>query len=245
MPLRPIRTAAEHQRAHAELERLMARNPQPGSPEADRMEVLALLIEKYEGEHFSLGAPDPASAIRFRMDQLGLRPRDLAALIGSRSKVSEILSGQRSLSLRMIRALHRSLGIPAEILLAEPGAPATPPSTQAGPKNHYERLLRRSTTRTSTLVREGSKRAPRRPRSPEPPHPAIHLRSSRKTNNAALAAWTRRVLARARAHPGRRSPKPPDHTRVTPSLLRELVALSPQPRGPLLARDLLRRRGIP
>ncbi len=94
----------------------------PGSEEYDKMEVLALLIETYEDEHYAMDLPDPIEAIKFRMDQEGLKQADLVTLIGSRSKVSEILSGKAVLSLKMIRNIHRQLGISAEVLLRESGA---------------------------------------------------------------------------------------------------------------------------
>ncbi|MCK5735901.1 MAG: ImmA/IrrE family metallo-endopeptidase [Spirochaetaceae bacterium] len=94
----------------------------PGSEEYDEMEVLALLIETYEDEHHVMDLPDPIEAIKFRMDQDNLKQADLVTLIGSRSKVSEILSGKAGLSLKMIRNIRRHLGISAEVLLRESGA---------------------------------------------------------------------------------------------------------------------------
>ncbi len=92
------------------------------SAEYDELEVLALLIESYESEHYAIDLPDPIEAIKFRMDQENLKQTDLVPLIGSRSKVSEILSGKAALSLKMIRNVHRQMGISAEVLLREPGA---------------------------------------------------------------------------------------------------------------------------
>jgi len=94
----------------------------PGGEEYDEMEVLAFLIETYEDKHYAMDLPDPIEAIKFRMDQEGLKQADLVTLIGSRSKVSEILSGKAGLSLKMIRNIHRQLGISAEVLLRESGA---------------------------------------------------------------------------------------------------------------------------
>ena len=93
-----------------------------GSEEYDEMEVLALLIETYENEHYVIDLPDPIEAIRFRMNQENLKQTDLVPLIGSRSKVSEILSGKATLSLKMIRNIYRQMGISAEVLLRESGA---------------------------------------------------------------------------------------------------------------------------
>lgn len=90
------------------------------SPEADTLEVLSLLIEKFEEVHYKIDLPDPVDAIRFRMEQTNLTQKDLVPLIGSRSKVSEVLSGKRDLTLKMMRALHEHLGIPSEVLLQTP-----------------------------------------------------------------------------------------------------------------------------
>lgn len=95
-----------------------------GTPEHDELELLVMLVESYEDRAFPLDLPDPISAIRFRMEQEGLSPKDLVPFIGSRSRVSEVLSGRRTLSLSMIRALHDGLGIPYDVLLVVPRAPA-------------------------------------------------------------------------------------------------------------------------
>ena len=116
MEIRPIRTEADHRRALKAIERLW--NARPGTAQYDRLDVLATLVAAYEEKHHPIEAPDPIEAIRFRMEQLGLERKDLERYLGSRSRVSEVLSRKRRLSLRMIRSLHRELGIPAESLLA-------------------------------------------------------------------------------------------------------------------------------
>lgn len=112
-----IRTDEDHKAALERIEQIF--NAEPGTPEGEELDLLATLVCVYEKEQFPIGPPDPISAIRFRMEQAGLRQADLIPYIGSRSKVSEILSGKRNLSLSMIRALHKGLGIPAEVLLQE------------------------------------------------------------------------------------------------------------------------------
>lgn len=119
-----IKTPEAHSAALAELEKIMIKNPVPGSSAADRLELLALLVEDYEKKHFPIPAPSPVEAILFRMEQEGLNRSDLVPFIGPKSKVSEVLGKKRPLSLTMIRKLHRGLGIPAEILLAESPAHA-------------------------------------------------------------------------------------------------------------------------
>lgn len=89
----------------------------PDTPEGDKLELIVTLIEIYEKEHFPIDSPSPLEAIKFRMDQMGLLPKDLVPFIGSKSKVSEILSGKRTLSLNMIRQLARGLNIPVEVLI--------------------------------------------------------------------------------------------------------------------------------
>ncbi len=117
--LKIIKTRKEHHAALAELKRLIVSDPAPGSEDAEKIGVLALIVESYEKKHFPLPDPDPVEAILFRMEQQGLTRSDLVPLLGSRSKVSEVLARKRSLSLSMIRALHQALGIPAEVLVRE------------------------------------------------------------------------------------------------------------------------------
>ncbi len=113
--LHPIRTEADHQAALAEVETLMGATP--GTPEGDRLDVLATLIEAYEAAHIPIPAPDPIDAILFMMEQKQLGRRDLEAAIGSRARVAEVLNRRRALTLPMIRRLSRLLDIPAEVLI--------------------------------------------------------------------------------------------------------------------------------
>jgi HTH-type transcriptional regulator/antitoxin HigA len=115
MEIKPVRTSKDHRAALAEVENLW--DAKPGTPEHDRLEVLVTLIEAYEAKHHPIPPPDPVEAIRFRMDQMDLDRKDLEGIIGSRARVSEVLSGRRRLSLGMIQRLHHRLGIPAEILI--------------------------------------------------------------------------------------------------------------------------------
>ena len=95
-----------------------------GSPESDRLDILATLIEKYEEQHFPIDLPDPVDAILFRMDQQGLSRKDLEPMLGTRNRVSEILNRRRGMSIEMIRALHDKLHIPAEVLIKPSKIPA-------------------------------------------------------------------------------------------------------------------------
>ena len=116
--IKPVRTAQDYENALARIDALM--DAAPGSPEFDELDVLVDLVELYESKHEPMGYPSPLAAIEFRMEQGNLRPRDLIPFIGSRAKVSEVLSGKRSITMPMARALHQHLGIPAEVLLHEP-----------------------------------------------------------------------------------------------------------------------------
>jgi len=115
MNIKPIKNKKDYDGALKRIESLM--DAKRNSPDFDELEVLSILVEKYEDEHFPIKSPDPIESIKFRMEQMGLSQSDLVPVIGSRSKVSEVLSGKRSLSVRMIRALHESLKIPAEVLI--------------------------------------------------------------------------------------------------------------------------------
>jgi len=111
----PIRTEQDHEAALAEIERLMA--AKPGNPEGDRLDVLVTLVEAWEAEHHAIEAPDPISLLDFVMEQRGLDRAALEPMIGSRGRVSEILSRKRPLTLEMIRRLQANLGLPAEVLV--------------------------------------------------------------------------------------------------------------------------------
>lgn len=128
MDIRPIKTARDYDAALAAISEVM--DAEPGTPEGDRLDILATLVDAYEARHFPIEAPDPVAAIRFRMEQLGLTRKDLEPLIGSRGRVSEVLSGKRRLSLDMIRRLHAELNIPASVLIQDPSARS--PRTSGG-----------------------------------------------------------------------------------------------------------------
>jgi HTH-type transcriptional regulator/antitoxin HigA len=113
--IKPIRTEKDHDAALREVERLWG--AKSGTVEGDRLDVLATLIEAYEEKKYPMDPPDPVEAIKFRMEQQGLTRKDLEPLIGTRTRVAEILNRRRGLSIEMIRRLHKSLGISAEVLI--------------------------------------------------------------------------------------------------------------------------------
>ena len=118
MEIKPIKSDRDYRRTLAQIESLMA--ALPGTPDGDRLDVLATLAEAWEQKHHSIGPPDPVEAIRFALEQRGLSRRDLEPILGSRSRVAEVLNHKRRLTLPMIRRLHQRLGIPAEVLIQEP-----------------------------------------------------------------------------------------------------------------------------
>lgn len=119
MDIRPIHTPADHKATLKEITSLMESDPAPGTSDGDRLDILVTLVQAYEARHFPVGAPDPVEAIKFRMEQSGLSVKDLEPLIGKSNRVYEVLNRKRPLTLAMIRRLHSSLGIPAEVLIAE------------------------------------------------------------------------------------------------------------------------------
>ena len=119
MKVKPIRTDADHEAALKEIERVWGATE--GTPEGDRLEILVTLVDAYERERYPIDMPDPLQAIQFRLEQEGKDERALVGVIGSRSRVYEVMRGQRALSLNMIRALHERFGIPAEVLIQAPG----------------------------------------------------------------------------------------------------------------------------
>ncbi len=113
--IKPIRTKRDYAAALEEIERLWG--AKAGTPQGDRLDVLATLVDAYEAEHYLMDPPDPVEAIKFRMEQQGLTRRDLEEIIGSRTRIAEVLNRKRGLSIAMIRRLHERLGISAEVLI--------------------------------------------------------------------------------------------------------------------------------
>ncbi|MBL8338015.1 MAG: transcriptional regulator [Rhodoferax sp.] len=120
MEVRPIHTDADYRAALREISVLMDTEPEPepGTPIGDRLDILATLVQAYESKHAPMQPPDPVEAIKFRMEQDGLTVKDLEPLIGKSNRVYEVLNRKRPLTLAMIRRLHHSLGIPANVLIS-------------------------------------------------------------------------------------------------------------------------------
>ena len=119
MNIRPIHNEADYRETLEEISTLMESDPALGTLAGDRLDILATLAQAYEARRFPIGSPDPVEAIKFRMEQSGLTVKDLEPIIGKSNRVYEVLNRKRPLTLAMIRRLHRELGIPAEVLIAE------------------------------------------------------------------------------------------------------------------------------
>ncbi len=113
--MKPIKTKKDYNQALERLEIIF--DSRKGSKEGDELEILSILVDKYENENFPIGLPDPIEAIKFRMEQLGYNQADLAKIVGLKSRASEILSKKRKLSLEMVRQLHDKLQIPTDVLI--------------------------------------------------------------------------------------------------------------------------------
>ena len=120
MDIKPIHTKADHKAALKLVSKLVDLDPARGTPDGDMLEVMSTLVEAYEARHFPIEPADPIEAIKFRMDQQGLVPRDLEPMIGRLNRVYEVLARRRPLTMSMVWRLHQQLGIPAESLIRPP-----------------------------------------------------------------------------------------------------------------------------
>ena len=243
--LRPIRTDADLERALARIEEIF--DAGEGTPESDELDVLADLVELYESKRETFAYPDPVAAIEFRMDQAGLRRRDLVPMIGSAARVSEVLSGKRAITMQMARALHDHLRIPAEVLLREPDGDAVAIDFRKFPlkqmaKRKWIRDVADLRGNAEQLIHELAGRAGVQPAAVAALYRKNdHQRINAKTDAYALNAWCWQVMAEANSHLPDRACGP---GAVTPDLLQELAGLSPAEDGPAQARDFLREHGI-
>lgn len=247
--MKPVRTEKDYEEALARIDALM--DAMPGSPAFDELDVLADLVELYESRHEPMNYPSPIAAIEFRMEQGNLRPCDLAPFIGSRAKVSEVLSGKRAITMSMARALHKHLGIPADVLLCEPdvdlddlligiewrrfpikamaklGWIASVPNLAEQAEALIRGLIDRaggSDVAAAALYRKND-----------------HMRTNAKMDAYALKAWCWQVLAVGNENPPAADYEPGT---VTPGFLEKVVQLSGFEQGPKLAKELLAKHGI-
>ena len=251
MNIRPIKTQKDHQCALAELAALLESDPAPESPDSDRAEVLGTLIDDYERRHFPIELPTPIEAIRFRMEQLGLRQKDLVPFIGSPSKVSEVLNGKRALTMKMARTLHEQLGIPAEVLLGDAEDcpnPDTPDESEFPLKEMHRRGYFQNAPKSYREFKKSSSKWLSRFLGGSGVNEALagyarstaHYRSAKTINRAAFLAWQTRTLRKSEDRPAA------DYRpgTVNETFLDELARLSIFDDAPLLAREFLEKNGI-
>ena len=248
--IKPIRTGNDYDAALSRIDELM--DAEHGSAAGQELDVLADLVELYESRNEPMGYPDPGAAIEFRMEQAGLRPRDLIPFIGSRAKVSEVLSGKRSITMPMARALHEHLGIPADVLLREPNDAFDEPLAdiewrrfplQALASRGWIPDVPDKSACAEELVRALIERAGGE-------HAACaalyrkndHLRANAKMNPFALKAWCWQVLATARAYPPKAAYR---RGTVTVEFLKQVARLSWSEAGPKIAQEFLAKHGVP
>ena len=247
--IKPIRTEEDHKRALARIDEIF--DAEGGTLEGDELDVLVDLVMYYESKTVDIGFPDPISAIKFRMDQAGLTHRDLIPYMGSRSKVSEVLSGKRDLTLSMARALHQNLGIPADVLLQKPGAEFDSTLEEIDPRRYpLKEMAKRGwidqipdlTDRAEELIRDLIKRAGGMQVAAAPLYRKNgHRRLNAKADPYALRAWCWRVLGVANESPPKADYQPGT---VTLPFMREIAHLSVFEDGPRRAQEHLAENGI-
>ncbi len=244
-----IKTEEDYESALTRINELM--DADPGTDAFDELELLAMLVDTYENTVHPIDLPDPIEAIRFRMDQTGLKQKDLVPFIGSRSKVSEVFSGKRTLSLSMIRNLHRELGIPAEVLLQDPnarlGSPLQGVDWERFPlREIFSRNWLPEFSGSLTDLKERAEEilsgwaAPLGTGALEPALLRQHVRTGSNEDGYALTTWKIRVSLQA-LEDDLPNYKPGT---VTQDFVRDLVRLSYLDRGPLLAQEYLQKNGI-
>ncbi len=243
-----IKTATDHAAALEKLEELMIANPPAGSEDSEKIELLGFLIETYEQKNHAIAPPHPVEAIRFAMDQQDLKQVDLVPFIGSKSRVSEILSGKRELTLNMVRELHRALGIPLKSLVSDPEFELPErieindyPVKAMFDAGYFESVAKQKWTaikdRLEELLHEFF--AGRQNDSIGCLNRQTSSKKS-KVDKQALHAWRCRVLDRA----AEVEMPEYDPDALNDVLIRQLTTLSALPTGPTLVRDRLHEAGV-
>ena len=256
--VRAIRSEEDYDNALARITELMdaLSGPEGQVEEVDNsfrveLDVLTDLVELYEERHYPIGFPDPISAIKFRMDQANLTPRDLVSFLGSRAKVSEVLSEKRAITMSMARALHQHLGIPADVLLQKPGAslPDEIPDLEFGrfplaamAKAGWIPSIKDPKSQADQLITDLMDRAGGRVFAVAPLYRKNDSRRvNAKTDDHALRAWCWQVMAQAR---GTQVISEYRADAINPQLLRDVARMSVLEDGPVQARDFLAQHGV-
>ncbi len=250
MEPRVIHDENQYETALKEIDGLVVLDPESGTPEGDRLDLLALLIETYENEHFKFRRPGPLEAIKFRMEEQGLHQRDLVPYIGSKSKVSEILAGKRTLTLPMVRALSAGLGISADILIQDPIVDQIESFSIDWGKFPLKEMIKRNWIDASTVELKDHATdllikffAPLGDGFSIPilTRCTFHHRTGREMDHYALLAWTARVIYKAKEECC--SSKYVAGS-VNDDFIREVGKLSYLEQGPVLAKEFLSKKGI-
>ena len=244
--IKVIKTEKDYQEALKSVEELMSFDPNPDSTEGEQLNLLSTLIEDYEARIFPITLPTSIEAIKFRMEQSNLKPADLVPYIGSRSRVSEILSGKRQLTINMVRALSDGLGIPAKVLIKKSDTGGTEYN------NWDNRLVVEMETRGyfgSASLKKYNKIELLENYFSAIGSPAqivgilrkSNYRSSPLTDKRALSAWAVCVIKKSREI---KVPKKYKHNIIDLKFLQELVKLSAKENSPILAQEYLKKHGI-
>lgn len=235
----------------SEIESLIGQDPASSSHEGRRLELLAFLVEAYEKERYRIPLPNPVDAVLFRLEQKGLRQQDLVPILGSKSRVSEILSGKRRLTIPMIRALSSFLEIPVESLIGDDAGPTADLKDENPPLDLVREIVKRGWVANSKVTTSSAKElvgqlfqklgtanlAPSYLRSSL--HPSL-LKSSK--NIYAIRLWLARVVLKSREGAELRAPF--NRESLTEDFLSELVRLSWFDDGPRLATEYLAKHGV-
>lgn len=244
--IKAIRAEADYEAALDRVDELM--NAEPGTAYGEELDVLVDLIEHYEAKNIPMGYPSAIEAIRFRMDQAGLTQRDLIPLIGSRSKVSEVLSGKRALTMQMARALHENLGIPADVLLQASNAAVSEPGDVDWERYPVQAMANAGWIPQSDSVKEHAREIVEHlmSRAGESAFQALYrrtksTRANSKTNPYALQLWRWEVLARSNEEILPANYRPGT---VNQAFLGRVAKLSWSENGPRLAKEFLNSHGI-
>ena len=245
--IKVIKTEKDYKEALAMIEELMNRAPEPGSEDSDKLNLLATLVEDYESNIYPESLPDPVDAILFRMEQANLKPADLVPFIGSRSKVSEVLSRKRTLTISMIRSLEAGLGIPSKVLLKEPDEFRNTdnivwdrfPLKQMEKRGYFGGKISKISD-IKTLMEKFF-------------HPIgtpanifgmlrkTNYRSTRPMDKHALVAWSAAIVKKAKKIKYASSFK---SGAVDLAFMQEVAHLSVKENGPILAQDFLKKHSI-
>jgi len=246
-----IKSKKDYDVALENIESLMDRNSKPGSSDANKLELLFLLIKDYEDKSFPVKAPDPIEAILFRMEQENLQPRDLIPYIGSRSKVSEVLSRKRLLTLTMIRALHKGLEIPLKSLIKEDKPKSVKPDDIEWSSFPVREIIKRRWVKTKhSDIKAHAKDIilkflqPLNLRSPVTALYKMteHVRAARKIDRGSLMMWNARVIILANEY---RNSKKYKKGSVSREFIKNVIQLSKYDDGPQKAREFLMENAIP